>query len=86
MNNKDSEHLIMAEDIVGTEWAEWYSLSPLERLKESTKLWQFYLAVGGSLDPEPDTQSPFYFSDEESQNVTNGRTGLHFLRSSRIQS
>jgi hypothetical protein len=40
-------------------WREWYRLSPLERWRESMKLWEFYLAVGGSLDPEPDSQSPF---------------------------
>jgi len=27
---------------------------------ESEKLWQTYPAMGGSLDPEPDTQSPFF--------------------------
>ena len=42
------------------EWADWYTLTPLERLEESSKLWQTYLKLGGSLDPEPDTQSPFF--------------------------
>jgi len=42
------------------EWLEWYRLSPLERLSESQKMWPLFLALGGSLDPEPDTQSPFY--------------------------
>ena len=41
------------------EWAEWYRLSPLQRWEESQKLWPTYLAPGGSLDPEPDSQSPF---------------------------
>jgi hypothetical protein len=40
-------------------WKEWYRLTPLERMRESLKLWQFYLQAGGSLDPEPDSQSPF---------------------------
>lgn len=40
-------------------WLEWYRLSPLERWHESMKMWQFYLQVGGTLDPEPDPQSPF---------------------------
>ena len=40
-------------------WKEWYRLTPLERWRESMKLWEFYLRVGGSLDPEPDSQSPF---------------------------
>lgn len=40
---------------------EWWSLTPAQRLSESQKLWATYLALGGSLDPEPDTQSPFHF-------------------------
>jgi hypothetical protein len=28
-------------------------------MQESMKLWRFYLDAGGSLDPEPDSQSPF---------------------------
>ena len=47
------------EDLVEAEWLEWYRMTPLERLKESEKLWAFFLAVGGSLDAEPDSQSPF---------------------------
>ncbi len=53
-----------AEDLVGEEWAEWYRLTPQARFLESTKLWETYLALGGSLDPEPDTQSPFFDPDE----------------------
>jgi hypothetical protein len=52
--------MIQAEELVGEEWAEWYRLTPIQRWLESEKLWQTYLALGGSLDPEPDTQSPFY--------------------------
>jgi hypothetical protein len=51
---------ISAEELVGEEWAEWYSLTPIERWRQSSKLWETYLALGGSLDPEPDTQSPFF--------------------------
>ena len=54
-----------AEDLVGPRWAEWYALTPAERTRESSKLWPLYLALGGSLDPEPDTQSPFF--DAEAQ-------------------
>ena len=39
---------------------EWLSLTPAQRILETTKLWKFYIALGGSLDPEPDPQSPFY--------------------------
>jgi hypothetical protein len=40
-------------------WREWYRMTPQERWQETANLWQFYLSVGGSLDPEPDPQSPF---------------------------
>ena len=53
--NKD----FIAED----EAEEWLYLTPAQRLLETTKLWQLYLSLGGSLDPEPDPQSPFYFQD-----------------------
>jgi len=52
--------MIQPEQLVGGEWAEWYRLTPAQRWLESEKLWQTYLALGGSLDPEPDTQSPFF--------------------------
>lgn len=41
----------------------WLRLTPGQRIYQTTKLWQFYLTLGGRLDPEPDTQSPFYFSE-----------------------
>jgi len=40
---------------------EWLAMTPEKRILETTKLWQLYLSLGGSLDPEPDPQSPFYF-------------------------
>ena len=43
------------------EESEWLHLKPAQRIQETTKLWQLYLALGGNLDPEPDPQSPFYF-------------------------
>ena len=52
--------MIQPEQLVAGEWAEWYRLTPVQRWLESEKLWQTYLALGGSLDPEPDTQSPFF--------------------------
>ena len=52
--------MIQPDELVGGEWAEWYRLTPVQRWLESEKLWQTYLALGGSLDPEPDTQSPFF--------------------------
>jgi hypothetical protein len=48
------------EDIWSDEQIEWSRMTPQERWAESMKLWEEYLALGGSLDPEPDPQSPFY--------------------------
>jgi hypothetical protein len=39
------------EEIAGEEWASWYALSPSERLLESMKLWDTYLAL--RLSPSP---------------------------------
>ena len=54
--------MIQPEQVVGAEWAEWYRLSPSERWLESERLLAAFLMLGGSLDPEPDTQSPFFDS------------------------
>ncbi len=69
-----------AEEIAGEEWAEWYRLTPQERFRESMKLWQTYLALGGSLDPEPDTQSPFFDEEEWRENLADGGTSVRVLR------
>ncbi len=44
---------ISAEELVGEEWEEGYSMTPIARWRESAKLWEVYLSLGGSLDPEP---------------------------------
>ena len=72
--------LIDPEDLVGPEWAEWYRLTPAERWEESAKLWATYLALGGSLDPEPDPQSPFYDPEAPSAVPADGGTGLRVIR------
>jgi hypothetical protein len=76
--------MISAEQLVGEELANWYSLTPMERWHESVKLWQQYLAMGGSLDPEPDTQSPFFDPDEQSTRPVDGRSGLRVVRRGRV--
>jgi hypothetical protein len=73
------------EELVGDEWAAWYRLSPLERWQASSKLWQTYLTLGGTLDPEPDTQSPFFDGNTRSSLPAHGGAGLRVLRSGRVQ-
>ena len=62
------------------EWAAWYALTPLQRLEESCRLWDAYLKLGGSLDPEPDSQSPFFDSEEWRAGALDGRPGLRVVR------
>jgi len=69
---------IRAEDLVGEEWAEWYRLTPEQRFLESMELWETYLALGGSL--EPDTQSPFFDPEEWRENAAHGRSSVRVLR------
>jgi hypothetical protein len=82
--NKYGRNKISAEEVVGEEWAGWYRLTPIERWRESEKLWQLYLSLGGSLDPEPDTQSPFFDPTAPSSCSVDGRPGMHIVRRSRI--
>jgi hypothetical protein len=65
-------------------WQEWYRLTPLERMRESTKLWQFYLQAGGSLDHEPDSQSPFNSVMPLSTAPAYGRPGMRVIRRSGV--
>jgi len=71
---------IRAEDLVGGEYAEWYRLTPAERWRESGKLWAAFLEMGGSLDPEPDTQSPFFDAHAPREGAAHGRSGVRIVR------
>ena len=70
-----------AEEVVGGEWAEWYMMTPEQRWEESMKLWPVFLALGGTLDPEPDPQSPFFDADEWRALYADRRPGVRVLRS-----
>ena len=72
------------EDICSPEWAEWYRMTPAERWAESEKLWAVFLELGGSLDPEPDTQSPFFDANEPRADPADGRPGLRIIRRSGV--
>ena len=66
------------------EWKEWFKMTPAERFVESQKLWNDYIKLGGSLDPEPDHQSPFFDAEEWRQLSSDGRPGMRVIRRSRI--
>ena len=70
----------MLFDDLPDEWKEWISLAPLERLRRSEQIFAQYLAMGGSLDPDPDPTSPFYDAETSSTGAAYGRPGLRVLR------
>jgi hypothetical protein len=51
------------ESLVEDELLEWYLMTPKERWTESQRMWATYRLLGGSLEPQPDTQSPFDFPE-----------------------
>lgn len=63
---------------------DWYRMTPQQRWAESEKLWSVYLLLGSSLDPEPDTQSPFFAADEPGAVPADGRSGLRVIRRSGV--
>ncbi|REJ89809.1 MAG: hypothetical protein DWQ34_18920 [Planctomycetota bacterium] len=75
---------IEPEDVTTAEWAEWYRMTPQERWAAQDQMWATYLALGGSLDPEPDTQSPFFDADEWRELSADGGTGVRALRRSGV--
>ena len=76
--------MIDIDEFCEPEWAEWYRLTPQQRWAESEKLWQTYLSLGGSLDPEPDTQSPFFDADWWRELFADGRAGVRAIRRSGV--
>ena len=76
--------MVDIEDVCDPEWVEWYRMTPAQRWAESEKLWVLYLSLGGSLDPEPDTQSPFFDAQERRRLSADGRASLRALRRSGV--
>ena len=76
--------MISLEELVAEEWSAWYRLSLIERWRESERLWQIYLDLGGSLDTQPDTQSPFFDPSAPRPRPADERPDMHVLRRSRV--
>ena len=51
------------DSFIEEEVLDWYRMSQAERFTESQKLWEVFVLLKGSYDPEPDSQSPFYSSE-----------------------
>jgi hypothetical protein len=75
---------ISIEDLCEPEWGAWYRLTPQERWVASARLWADFLALGGSPDPEPDSQSPFYDPHAPRPVPPDGRPGMRIVRRSGV--
>ncbi len=67
-------------DGISDEWMEWYFMTPEQRFLESEVLWDRFIEIGGSLEPEPDTQSPFFNLEEWRENFAHGRPSVRVVR------
>ncbi len=76
--------MIDIEEHCGGEWAEWYLMTPQQRWLATLELWRTYLIVGGSLDPEPNTQSPFFDANQPSSISADGRASVRLIRRSGV--
>ncbi len=72
------------EHCVEDEVLEWYRLSPAVRWAESMRLWDTFLLLGGQLEPEPDTASPFHDAHARRRGAPHGRPGVRALRRSGV--
>ena len=65
--------MVDPEDIIEPEWLEWYRKTPQERLLATEQAWANYIELGGSLDPDVDSQSPFWSAEELTEFARNAR-------------
>ena len=72
------------ERCVEEEVLDWYRMSPRDRWAESLRLWDTFILLGGQLEPEPDSQSPFYDWRSRRRGTTNGRSSVRAVRRSRV--
>jgi hypothetical protein len=72
------------EDLIEEELLEWYLMTPAERWDESQRLWATFTLLGGSLAPEPDSESPFDVQGEPGRGAADGGAGLHSVRRSGV--
>jgi hypothetical protein len=78
----DRSH-ILPEEYMEPEWAAWMHMRPAERWKASRGLLRHYLEIGGSLDPDPDLQSPFWSREDCEAFARGALAGLPLPRQAR---
>ena len=71
-----SEYLVDIEP----EQLEFYLMTPQERFDNFLMLFDHYMLCGGTLDEEPDTQSPFFDAKATIKGSSDGRPSVHILR------
>lgn len=76
--------MVSIDEICEPEWGEWYLLTPDQRWRESQRMWPSFFALGGTVDPEPDSQSPFFDEDEWRHVFTDGRASMCVIRRSGV--
>lgn len=76
--------MLQPNENLDDEALEWALMTPQERWRQSQWLWVHYVQMGGSLDPDPDPQSPFYDPEAPGAVPADGRSGLHLIRRSGI--
>jgi hypothetical protein len=72
------------EACVEDEVLEWYRMTPQERWAESMRLWDTFFLLGGDLETEPDSQSPFNDAGARRSGSPHGRAGLRSVRRSGV--
>lgn len=79
-----SAGIAILESLVEDELLEWYLMTPQERWVESQRLWTTFTLLGGSLEPQPDSQSPFDVTGVAGGDPPDGRPGVHSVRRSGV--
>jgi hypothetical protein len=77
-------HSPALERCVEEEVLEWYRMSPQERWAESMRLWDTFRLLGGQLEPEPDSQSPFHDAGARRGVSADGRPDVRAVQRSGV--
>lgn len=71
--------MIDIEEFCGPECAEWYMMTPQERWDATETLWSVYRMLGGSLEPEPGPDSPFFDAEVSRPIPADGLPGVRVI-------
>ena len=80
MNKKPDRQLVDPANLYPPDFLDLIALTPAERMARSAEMWHMYLTYGGSLDSDPDPQSPFFDPEAPSASSAHGRPGVRLIR------